>query len=172
MAISNFIPKAGFPQNLRLSFSKVMDLRYGENPHQKAAMYTDGSGSGVANGRQSRARNFPTTTSWICRRPGTWPRNLTEPSAPSSSTPIPAAPPPARLWSRLQEGPGVRSGIGLRGSDRRESRGRWRGCGRDGQALSRSHCRPRFRRGRQSQVRRQEESAPGGDRHAPSEVGA
>src|SRR3989440_1333578 len=42
----------GFPQTLRLSFQKTMDLRYGENPHQKAAMYTDGSGLGVANGRQ------------------------------------------------------------------------------------------------------------------------
>src|SRR5438045_2457454 len=45
-------PEAGFPQNLRLAFSKIMDLRYGENPHQRAAMYSDGSGSGVANGTQ------------------------------------------------------------------------------------------------------------------------
>src|SRR3989475_1342084 len=42
----------GFPKTLRLSFNKVMDLRYGENPHQKAAMYSDGSGAGVANARQ------------------------------------------------------------------------------------------------------------------------
>ena len=41
-----FHDEAGFPQTLRLSFSKVMDLRYGENPHQKAAMYSDGSGTG------------------------------------------------------------------------------------------------------------------------------
>ena len=33
-----------FPPTLRFSFHKVLDLRYGENPHQKAAMYTDGSG--------------------------------------------------------------------------------------------------------------------------------
>src|SRR3954462_4719066 len=32
-----------FPDTLRLSFKKVSDLRYGENPHQKAAMYSDGS---------------------------------------------------------------------------------------------------------------------------------
>src|SRR5205814_9413281 len=32
-----------FPDTLRLSFNKVTDLRYGENPHQKAAMYSDGS---------------------------------------------------------------------------------------------------------------------------------
>jgi phosphoribosylaminoimidazolecarboxamide formyltransferase / IMP cyclohydrolase len=53
-----FHPEAGFPRNLRLSFSKVMDLRYGENPHQKAAMYSDGSGSGVANGRQIQGKEL------------------------------------------------------------------------------------------------------------------
>ncbi|HET7748007.1 MAG TPA: bifunctional phosphoribosylaminoimidazolecarboxamide formyltransferase/IMP cyclohydrolase [Terriglobales bacterium] len=49
---------AGFPQNLRLNFRKAMDLRYGENPHQKAAMYTDGSGAGVANGRQLQGKEL------------------------------------------------------------------------------------------------------------------
>jgi phosphoribosylaminoimidazolecarboxamide formyltransferase / IMP cyclohydrolase len=48
----------GFPQNLRLNFRKVMDLRYGENPHQTAAMYTDGSGAGVANGRQLQGKEL------------------------------------------------------------------------------------------------------------------
>ncbi len=51
-------PEAGFPQNLRLSFHKAMDLRYGENPHQKAAMYSDGSGTGVANGRQIQGKEL------------------------------------------------------------------------------------------------------------------
>ena len=49
---------AGFPQTLRLSFNKVMDLRYGENPHQKAAMYSDGSGVGVANARQVQGKEL------------------------------------------------------------------------------------------------------------------
>lgn len=49
---------AGFPQTLRLSFHKVTDLRYGENPHQKAAMYSDGSGTGVANGRQLQGKEL------------------------------------------------------------------------------------------------------------------
>jgi phosphoribosylaminoimidazolecarboxamide formyltransferase/IMP cyclohydrolase len=44
-------PAEGFPRNLRLAFQKVIDLRYGENPHQKAAMYADGSGAGVAHAR-------------------------------------------------------------------------------------------------------------------------
>jgi phosphoribosylaminoimidazolecarboxamide formyltransferase/IMP cyclohydrolase len=53
-----FHPQSGFPQHLRLSFQKVMDLRYGENPHQKAAMYTDGSSTGVANGRQIQGKEL------------------------------------------------------------------------------------------------------------------
>ena len=53
-----FLPEAGFPQTLRLSFNKVMDLRYGENPHQKAAMYSDGSGTGVANGQQLQGKEL------------------------------------------------------------------------------------------------------------------
>ena len=31
--------ETGFPQELRLEFSKLQDLRYGENPHQQAAFY-------------------------------------------------------------------------------------------------------------------------------------
>jgi phosphoribosylaminoimidazolecarboxamide formyltransferase/IMP cyclohydrolase len=48
----------GFPQTLRLSFQKTLDLRYGENPHQKAAMYSDGSGVGVANARQIQGKEL------------------------------------------------------------------------------------------------------------------
>jgi phosphoribosylaminoimidazolecarboxamide formyltransferase/IMP cyclohydrolase len=51
-------PAEGFPATLRMSFHKVMDLRYGENPHQKAAMYSDGSGAGVANGRQLQGKEL------------------------------------------------------------------------------------------------------------------
>jgi phosphoribosylaminoimidazolecarboxamide formyltransferase/IMP cyclohydrolase len=47
-----------FPQTLRLSFQKTLELRYGENPHQKAAMYSDGSGVGVANARQIQGKEL------------------------------------------------------------------------------------------------------------------
>src|SRR5579863_6291037 len=47
-----------FPQTLRLTFHKNLDLRYGENPHQKAAMYSDGSGAGVANARQLQGKEL------------------------------------------------------------------------------------------------------------------
>jgi len=51
-------PPAAFPETLRLSYRKVMDLRYGENPHQKAAMYSDGSSRGVANGKQLQGKEL------------------------------------------------------------------------------------------------------------------
>ena len=47
-----------FPDTLRFSFHKTLDLRYGENPHQKAAMYSDGSGLGVANARQLQGKEL------------------------------------------------------------------------------------------------------------------
>jgi phosphoribosylaminoimidazolecarboxamide formyltransferase / IMP cyclohydrolase len=54
------LPPAGeaFPQTLRLSFQKALELRYGENPHQKAAMYSDGSGVGVAHARQIQGKEL------------------------------------------------------------------------------------------------------------------
>jgi phosphoribosylaminoimidazolecarboxamide formyltransferase/IMP cyclohydrolase len=47
-----------FPSTLRFTFHKNLDLRYGENPHQKAAMYSDGSGLGVANARQLQGKEL------------------------------------------------------------------------------------------------------------------
>jgi phosphoribosylaminoimidazolecarboxamide formyltransferase / IMP cyclohydrolase len=49
---------AGFPPVLRLSFTKALDLRYGENPHQRAAMYSDGTSTGVANARQLQGKEL------------------------------------------------------------------------------------------------------------------
>lgn len=47
-AISNYLTSLGtdgareaFPARLNLSFAKMQDLRYGENPHQRAAFYRD-----------------------------------------------------------------------------------------------------------------------------------
>src|SRR5437870_1234778 len=59
-ANGNFHLKPGetFPDTLRLSFKKVSDLRYGENPHQKAAMYSDGSSTGVANAHQLQGKEL------------------------------------------------------------------------------------------------------------------
>jgi phosphoribosylaminoimidazolecarboxamide formyltransferase/IMP cyclohydrolase len=50
--------RTGFPAVLRLNYKKVMDLRYGENPHQKAALYADNSNAGIAHGRQLQGKEL------------------------------------------------------------------------------------------------------------------
>jgi phosphoribosylaminoimidazolecarboxamide formyltransferase/IMP cyclohydrolase len=56
---SQLPPETGtFPPTLRFTFHKTLDLRYGENPHQKAAMYSDGSGVGVANAEQLQGKEL------------------------------------------------------------------------------------------------------------------
>jgi phosphoribosylaminoimidazolecarboxamide formyltransferase/IMP cyclohydrolase len=50
--------RATFPSTLRFTFHKKLDLRYGENPHQKAAMYSDGSNAGVANAIQFQGKEL------------------------------------------------------------------------------------------------------------------
>ncbi len=56
--ISQLGQSAAFPQALRLHFHKAADLRYGENPHQRAALYSDGTTLGVANGRQLQGKEL------------------------------------------------------------------------------------------------------------------
>ena len=47
-AISNFLlTDEEFPNYLSISYQKVSDLRYGENPHQQAAFYTATTSKGV-----------------------------------------------------------------------------------------------------------------------------
>src|SRR3712207_197988 len=49
-AISNFLLEdIEYPENLALSYTKSMDLRYGENSHQSAACYTANNGKGIMN---------------------------------------------------------------------------------------------------------------------------
>jgi phosphoribosylaminoimidazolecarboxamide formyltransferase/IMP cyclohydrolase len=47
-----------FPQTLRIQMAKAFGLRYGENPHQRAALYADGSGRGMANARQLQGKEL------------------------------------------------------------------------------------------------------------------
>jgi phosphoribosylaminoimidazolecarboxamide formyltransferase/IMP cyclohydrolase len=50
---------AALPHTLRLTFQKQMDLRYGENPHQRAALYVDPQQkSGVAHGKQLQGKEL------------------------------------------------------------------------------------------------------------------
>jgi phosphoribosylaminoimidazolecarboxamide formyltransferase/IMP cyclohydrolase len=49
-----------FPNDLNLSFRKHLDLRYGENPHQQAAFYTDprAIGASVTSGKQIQGKEL------------------------------------------------------------------------------------------------------------------
>jgi phosphoribosylaminoimidazolecarboxamide formyltransferase/IMP cyclohydrolase len=46
------------PATLRINLGQKMSLRYGENPHQQAALYADASGLGVANARQLQGKEL------------------------------------------------------------------------------------------------------------------
>jgi phosphoribosylaminoimidazolecarboxamide formyltransferase/IMP cyclohydrolase len=50
--------KEELPLTVRVIDPLLKTLRYGENPHQKAALYTDGSGRGVANARQLQGKEL------------------------------------------------------------------------------------------------------------------
>lgn len=48
-----------FPGQITFGFDKRMDLRYGENPHQKAAFYTEGDAAhGIAGARQLQGKEL------------------------------------------------------------------------------------------------------------------
>jgi phosphoribosylaminoimidazolecarboxamide formyltransferase/IMP cyclohydrolase len=49
---------ADFPATLRINFPLAQSLRYGENPHQRAALYSDGSGQGIAGARQLQGKEL------------------------------------------------------------------------------------------------------------------
>lgn len=59
-SIRNTHNEQGFPPILNLSFTKLQDLRYGENPHQKAAFYRDelSDESGVAGAVQLHGKEL------------------------------------------------------------------------------------------------------------------
>jgi len=58
MAIFSFMVRKAFPRPCVFPSRRKLDLRYGENPHQKAAMYSDGSAAGVANARQLQGKEL------------------------------------------------------------------------------------------------------------------
>ncbi len=47
-----------FPTTLRINLGMAQSLRYGENPHQRAALYADGFGLGVAGAKQLQGKEL------------------------------------------------------------------------------------------------------------------
>ena len=56
------LPKASaapqMPATLRINLPLAQSLRYGENPHQRAALYSDGSGLGIAGATQLQGKEL------------------------------------------------------------------------------------------------------------------
>ena len=50
--------RAAFPGTLSIAYPLANTLRYGENPHQQAALYTDGSGTGIAGAKQLQGKEL------------------------------------------------------------------------------------------------------------------
>lgn len=51
-------PPSPMPATLNIHIPKAADLRYGENPHQQAALYRRLGGGGIANGRQLHGKEL------------------------------------------------------------------------------------------------------------------
>ncbi len=50
--------RRSFPATLRINMPLAQSLRYGENPHQRAALYSDGSGLGIAGATQLQGKEL------------------------------------------------------------------------------------------------------------------
>ncbi len=50
--------EAPFPATLRINMPLAQSLRYGENPHQRAALYADGTGRGIAGAHQLQGKEL------------------------------------------------------------------------------------------------------------------
>ena len=112
-AISNWLGRSPEPTmrnshpTLTMQFKKAQGMRYGENPHQKAAFYVerDLQEASVATARQLQGKELSynnigdTDAALECVKQFT-----EEPPASSSSMPTPAALPSARLSSKLTTG--------------------------------------------------------------------
>ena len=51
-------PDTPLPSAIRLNYARTASLRYGENPHQRAALYADGTGRGIAGARQLQGKEL------------------------------------------------------------------------------------------------------------------
>jgi phosphoribosylaminoimidazolecarboxamide formyltransferase/IMP cyclohydrolase len=51
-------PSGTLPDQIDIHLAKVTDLRYGENPHQSAGLYTSGESDGIANAEQLHGKEM------------------------------------------------------------------------------------------------------------------
>ena len=131
-----------FPETLRLNFNKAFDLRYGENPHQKAALYSDGSGKGIANGKQLQGKELSYNNIVDLQAAWDLAQEFDETVCAIIKHTNPCGTAVAATSGRgLQACAGMRSGVGVRRRDRREPSHRPRYGDRDGEAIRRGDRR-------------------------------
>lgn len=58
LAAKEVVEQDPMPETLRIVAKRTASLRYGENPHQKAAVYADGTGMGVAGAEQLQGKEL------------------------------------------------------------------------------------------------------------------
>ena len=76
---SNLGPLEKLPERIHVALERRQTMRYGENPHQSAALYLPAGrpAAGLAGAKQLQGRSFPTTTSWTLTLPRRWWRSFT-----------------------------------------------------------------------------------------------
>ena len=90
-----------FPDPLRISYPlRLAPLRYGENPHQAAALYRDGSGTGVAGAEQLQGKELSYNNLVDLDAAGSWRRSSTEPAVAIIKHTNPCGAATADPWSR------------------------------------------------------------------------
>ncbi len=135
--------RTALPTTLRINMPLAQPLRYGENPHQRAALYSDGSGLGVAGATQLQGQGTqlqqPRRSRCLL---GAHPR-IRRAHGRHHQAHQPLRRGHRRNHPRgLPEGSRRRSRLRLRQRHRHQSRSRRRRRGRNRQALRRSHRRP------------------------------
>ena len=156
---SSCAPASRLSRRRCASASRTLDLRYGENPHQKAALYADGSGAGIANGTQLQGKELCYNNLVDLQAAGTWRRSSTSPRCAIIKHTNPCGTATGKLWPSLQARARMRSGFRLRRRHRHESPLDGETAERDGQAFRRSDRRARLRRSGARGICREEEPA-------------
>jgi len=134
------------PEDLALRAPKVMDLRYGENPHQPAALYGR-AGQGIAGAQQLQGKELSYNN--LVDLDAAWQLALefADPPWPSSNTPIRAAAPSRRRWWRRGASARMRSGFGVRRRGWHQPDSGCRDRARDREAVCRGRGRAGLRAG-------------------------
>ena len=72
-----------FPEHLAVAYEKVLDLSYGENPHQRAALYSEAAPAATSSrgSRSCTARRSPSTTCSTSTRRAAWSPTSSRPPA-------------------------------------------------------------------------------------------